>query len=70
MPYRPVVLASEFFERESEMPSGSRSSRKQTFDLKETIQRVFNKEDDNLGMPSKKDSDLDHQLYDMDDDQR
>ena len=52
------------------MASGSRSSGKQTFDLKETIQRVFNKEDDNLGMPSEIESDLDYQLYDMDNDRR
>lgn len=52
------------------MASGSRSSGKQTFDLEETIQRVFNKEDDNLGMQGEKESDLDHQLYDMDDDRR
>ena len=70
MPYKAVVLVSEFFERESEMASGSRSSRKKTFDLEETIQHVFNKKDDNLGMPSEKESDLDRQLYDMDDDRR
>ena len=33
MPYKAVVLVSEFFERESEMASRSRISRKQTFDL-------------------------------------
>ena len=40
------------------------------FYLEETIQRVLNEEDDNRGMPSDKESDLDHQLYVMDDDRR
>ena len=47
----------------------SRRLREQIFYLEETIQRVLNK-DDNLGMPSDKESDLDHQLYVMDDDRR
>ena len=46
----------------------SRRLREQIFE--ETIQRVLNEEDDNLGMPSDKESDLDHQLYVMDDDRR
>ena len=48
----------------------SRRLREQIFYLEETIQRVLNEEDDNLGMPSDKESDLDHQLYVMDDDWR
>ena len=48
----------------------SRRLREQIFYLEETIQRVLNEEYDNLGMPSDKESDLDHQLYVMDDDRR
>ena len=48
----------------------SRRLREQIFYLKETIQRVFNEEDDNLGMPSDKESDLDQKLYVVDDDRR
>ena len=48
----------------------SRRLREQIFYLEETIQHVLNEDDDNLGMPSDKESDLDHQLYVMDDDRR
>ena len=66
MPYKPVVLAIDFFESGREMASGSGSSREQTYTLDEVLQRVLDEEDDNQGMPSDEESDLDRQLYDLD----
>ena len=70
MPYKAVVLALGFFERGSKMASGRGRSREEFFDVEEAVRRIFNEEDKTLGIPSDEESDLDHELYDMDDDQR
>ena len=70
MPYKAVVLAMDFVERGREMASGSGSSREQNYTLDEVLQRVLDEEDDNQGMPSDEESDLDHQLYDLDNNSR
>ena len=66
MPYKAVVLAMDFVERAREMASGSGSSPEQNYTLDEVLQRVLDEEDDNQGMPSDEESDLDRQLYDLD----
>ena len=65
MPYKSVVTTFEF-ERGSAMASSSRSSREQTFDIEKAVRRVLEEETDNGGMPSDEESDLDNQLYDLD----
>ena len=66
MPYKAVVLAMDFVERAREMASGSGCSPEQNYTLDEVLQRVLDEEDDNQGMPSDEESDLDRQLYDLD----
>ena len=66
MPYKSVVITFEFFESGSAMASRSRSSREQTFDSEKAVRRVLEEETDNRGMPSDEESDLDNQLYDLD----
>ena len=46
------------------------SSREQNYTLDEVLQRVLDEEDDNQGMPSDEESDLDRQLYDLDNNSR
>ena len=70
MPYKAVVLAMDFVERAREMASGSGSSPEQNYTLDEVLQRVLDEEDDNQGMPSDEESDLDRQLYDLDNNSR
>ena len=70
MPYRAVVLAMDFVERGRGLASGSGSSREQNYTLDEVLQRVLDEEDDNQGMPSDEESDLDRQLYDLDNNSR
>ena len=70
MPYKAVVLEIEFFESGREMASSSGSSRRQTYTLDKVLQRVLDEEDDNQGTPSDEESDLDRQLYDMDNNSR
>ena len=70
MPYKAVVLAMDFVERAREMVSGSGSSPEQNYTLDEVLQRVLDEEDDNQGMPSDEESDLDRQLYDLDNNSR
>ena len=65
-----MVLAMDFVERGREMASGSGSSREQNYTLDEVLQRVLDEEDDNQGMPSDEESDLDRQLYDLDNNSR
>ena len=65
MPYKSVVTPFEF-ESGSAMASSSRSSREQTFDIEKAVRRVLEEETDNGGMPSDEESDLDNQLYDLD----
>ena len=66
VPYKAVVITCEVFESGSAMASGSRSSREQTFDIEKAVRRVLEEETDNGGMPSDEESDLDNQLYDLD----
>ena len=70
MPYKAVVLALEFFERESEMASRRGASRCQSISLEELIRRVQDEETDTGGLSIDEESDLDQQLYDMDEDRR
>ena len=70
VPYKAVVLAIDFFESGREMASGSGSSPEQNYTLDEVLQRVLDEEDDNQGMPSEEESDLDRQLYDLDNNSR
>ena len=70
MPYKAVVLDSEFFERESEMASRRGASRCPSIPLDELIRRVQDEETDTGGLSSNEESDLDQQLYDMDNDRR
>ena len=70
MPYKAVVLAMDFVERAREMASGSGSSPEQNYTLDEVLQQVLDEEDDNQGMPSDEESDLDRQLYDLDNNSR
>ena len=70
MPYKAVVLAMDFVERAREMAYGSGSSPEQNYTLDEVLQRVLDEEDDNQGMPSDEESDLDRQLYDLDNNSR
>ena len=70
MPYKAVVLAMDFVERAREMASGSGSSPEQNYTLDEVLQRVLDEEDDYQGMPSDEESDLDRQLYDLDNNSR
>ena len=70
MPYKAAVLAMDFVERAREMASGSGSSPEQNYTLDEVLQRVLDEEDDNQGMPSDEESDLDRQLYDLDNNSR
>ena len=70
MPYKVVVLALEFFERESEMASRRGVSRCPSITMEEFIRRVQDEETDGEGLPSDEESDLDQQLYDMDEDRR
>ena len=70
MPYKEVVLALEFFERESEMASRRGTSRCPSIPLEEVIRRVQDEETDTGGLLSDEESDVDQQLYDMDEDRR
>ena len=70
MPYKAVVLALEFFERDFEMASRRRASRCPSIPLDEVIKRVQDEEIDTGGLSSNEESDLDQQLYDMDNDRR
>ena len=70
MPYKVVVLALRFFERESEMASRRENLRGLDITVEEFIRRVQDKETDTGGLSSHEESDLDQQLYDMEDDRR
>ena len=70
MPYKAVVLALELFERESEMASRSGSSRGRFITQEEIIRMIEEDETDTGGLSSDEESELDQQLYDMDEDRR
>ena len=52
------------------MASGRESSRGRSFTLEETIELCLREESSAEGLSSGEESDLDHQLYDMDENQR
>ena len=70
MPYKAVGAAIDFFERGSEMASGSRRRRERLFSTDEALQRILEDESGSEGMSSGEESDLDRQLYDLDENLR
>ena len=70
MPYKAVVFALEFLERESEMASRRGASRCESITLEEFVRRVQDDENDCEGLESDEESEIDQQLYDMDEDRR
>ena len=65
MPYKAVGVALDFFERGSEMASGSRRTRERLFTRDEALQQIFADESGSEGMSSGEESGLDRQLYDL-----
>ena len=63
MPYKAVGAAFEFFERGSEMASGSRRTRERLFTPDEVREQILADESGSEGMSSGEESDLDRQLY-------
>ena len=70
MPYKAVVLASVFFEGESEMASRRGASRCESFTVDELIRIVQDEETGTGGLSIEEEEDLDQELYDMDEDRR
>ena len=70
MPYKGLGLPREFFERGSEMASGSRRTRERTFSPEEVLLQILDDETDAEGMSSGEESDLDRQLCDLDENLR
>ncbi|CAH3152221.1 unnamed protein product [Porites lobata] len=66
MPYKAVVLALEFLERESEMASTNGTSRGRPIPIEDAIGMIQDLESHTGGLLSDKESDLDQQLYNMD----
>lgn len=65
-----MVLALEFLEQESKMASSSGTSRGQSIPLEQAIRIIQTQESDTGGLSSDEESDLDQQLYDMDENRR
>ena len=70
MPYKAVVFALEFLKRESEMASRSWTSFGRSIPIEEAIRMIQDQESGNRGLLSDEESDLDQQLYDMDENRR
>ena len=70
MPYDAVGAALGFFERGSEMASGSSRTRERLFTRDEALQRIFEDGNGSEGMSSGEESDFDRQLYDLDENLR
>ena len=70
MPYKAVVLALEFLKRESQMASRSGTSRGGYIPIEEAIRMIQDQESGTGGLLSDEESDLDQQLYDMDEKRR
>ena len=70
MPYKAVVLALEFLERESEMASTNGTSRGRPIPIEDAIGMIQDLESHTGGLLSDEESDLDHQLYNMDENRR
>jgi len=70
MQNKAVVLVLEFLERESEMASRSGTLHGRSIPIEEAIRMIQDPESDTGGLLSDKESDLDQQLYDMDENRR
>ena len=70
MPYKAVVWALEFLERESEMASRSGTLHGRSIPIEEASRMIQDLESDTGGLLSDEESDLDKQLYDMDENRR
>ena len=70
MPYKAVVLALEFLKRESQMASRSGTSRGGYIPIEEAIRMIQDQESGTGGLLSDEESNLDQQLYDMDEKRR
>ena len=70
MPYKAEVFALEFLKRESEMASRSWTSFGRSIPISEAIRMMQGQESGTRGLLSDKESDLDQQLYDMDENRR
>ena len=70
MPYNAVEATFDFFERGSEMASGGKRTRERLFTPEEALQQTFEDESGSEGMSSGEESDLDRQLYDLDENLR
>ena len=70
MPYDAMVTQLEIFKRKSEMASRSGRSRGRSIPLEEVTRMIEKQETDAGGLSSDEESDLDQQLYDIDEDRR
>ena len=70
MPYKAEVFALEFLKRESEMASRSWTSFGRSIPIEEAIPMIQDQESSTRGFVSDEESDLDQQLYDMDENRR
>ena len=70
MLYKAEVFALEFLKRESEMASRSWTSFGRSIPIEEAIPMIQDQESSTRGFVSDEESDLDQQLYDMDENRR
>ena len=70
MPYEADVFALKFLKRESEMASRSWTSFGQSIPIEEAIRMIQDQESGTRGLLSDEESDLDQQLFDMDENRR
>ena len=70
MPYKPEVFALEFLKRESEMAARSWTSFGRSIPIEEAIRMIQDQETGTRGLLSDEESNLDQQLYDMDENRR
>ena len=70
MPYKAEVFALEYLKRDSEMASTSWTSFGRSIPIEEAIRMIQDQESGTRGYLSDEESDLDQQLYDMDENWR
>ena len=70
MPYEADMFALKFLKRESEMASRSCTSFGRSIRIEEAIRMIPDQESGTRGLLSDEESDLDQQLYDMDENRR
>ena len=70
MPYKAEVFVLEFLKRENEMTSRSWTSFGRSIPIEEAIRMIQDQESGTRGFLSDEESDLDQQLYDMDENRR